>query len=586
MKIQSWMPPLKNYFELIKAQASQVYRFRNFRKWSIAAGLAGVMAGLGAILFNFTLQTSINLFEYLVAILPNPWLIALIPAFGGLLSGAFKYASAKETFESPCATDAMIDAIHTDRGRVKTRTPFVTIIAASLTIGSGGSCGRECPTAYIGTGFGSITWDLIKRLKLERRFGFKLDNRDRRIIGICGAAAGLGAIFQAPLGSALFSTEVLYIYGMELEAIFPAFISSIASYLLFSLTCGYKPLFKVTTSWVFNFPDLAFCIIAGFIASLVGLVYIKLFYTTFHFFRRVKAPDYVKPAIGGLLMGLIVPVFPQVWGMGYEVIQDLIDYKLVFWLVAVLILAKILATSLSIGSGGAGGVIAPSIFIGALVGCFLGKIFMTSFPSVATHPSLYVVIGMGALYVAVGKVPLAFTIMLCEAVRNFSFIVPLAAAATASYLVSGYFTIYESQHADSAKEIQDVLKKIYVYQVMNKEVVTISPEVSVMDALRQFGDSTHHAFPVVDNEELQGILTFDDARCIPYKKRNEAKVRDVMAKDLFCVFPFDTARKAMDIMHRKNIGRVLVVDPRVPDKMLGIVTRTDIIDAYERLLEE
>lgn len=181
---------------------------------------------------------------------------------------------------------------------------------------------------------------------------------------------------------------------------------------------------------------------------------------------------------------------------------------------------------------------------------------------------------------AVGKVPLAFTIMLCEAVRNFSFIVPLAAAATASYLVSGYFTIYESQHADSAKEIQDVLKKIYVYQVMNKEVVTISSEVSVMDALRQFGDSTHHAFPVVDNEELQGILTFDDARCIPYKKRNEAKVRDVLAKDLFCVFPFDTARRAMDIMHRKNIGRVLGVDPRVPDKMLGIVTRTDIIDAY------
>ena len=584
MRSKLWKPQLSNYFESLKAKSSSVYRLRYFRKWSIVAGLTGTLAGLGAIAFNYILLKSIYFFQNAKEVLPSPWLIVLIPAFGGLMCGIIKYVFTPESFEKSCGTDAMIDAVHSENGKVKTRMPFITLLTASLTIGSGGSCGRESPTAYIGMGFGSITWDIIKKLKLEKIFNFTLDKADRKIIAICGASSGLGAIFRAPLGGAIFNTEVLYIYGMELEGIYPAIISSITSYLLFSLAYGFEPLFKVATSWIFNFPDLFFCIIAGFIASLIGIIYIKVFFSTFHLFRASKLPDYLKPAIGGLLMGLIVLRFPEVWGMGYETIQKVINNEIVFWSILILIIAKILATSFTVGSGGTGGLIAPSIFIGALIGGALGMIYQSLFPGIATHYTLYVVIGMGAFYAAIGKVPLSFTLMLCEALRNFSIILPLSAACTAGYLISGYFTIYESQHADSTKEKQDVLRNLFAYEVMQEKVETISSNLTIMDSLKKFGTSTYKSFPVVENNVLMGIVTYDDVRAIPYNKRNEVLVSDVMTKDIIYIFPEDTARTALDSISQKGVGRVLVVDPEDNKKLLGIVTRTDIVDAYEKLL--
>lgn len=576
---------LRDTFEVIKARARYLKNLRDFYKWSIAAGLTGILGGLGAILFNFTLNISLTGFKRLIVLLPDPRLIAIIPALGGLLAGIVRYLTVPEAFNSCCATDNMIDIVHRENGQTKVRTPFATIATAALTIGSGGSAGRECPTALIGTGFGSISSKIIRKLRLNKFFGFQFEDSDIRTLAICGASAGLGAIFRAPIGAALFSSSVLYVYGMEIETILPALISSVTAYLIFSGAYGFEPLFRAPFIWEFNFFDLFLVVVIGVAASLAGLLYIKVFHGVFRRFRSFTIPDYIKPAIGGLLTGLLILVVPRVWGMGYETIQDAINYKLAISLLLILIFAKIIATSFSIGSGGAGGVIAPSLFIGAALGGSLGRLAMILFPKVPLHPALYVIAGMGALYASVGKVPLATAILLCEATRNFTMIIPLITANISGFLASSRYTIYESQHADATREKMDILRAIEVGKIMQKDIVAVSPEISVNEFLKKIRETQHHGYPVLENGKLIGVVSWHDTRHIPLDKRDEVKVGQIMTKNVIFLSPNNQAREALDLLDEHKIGRVIVVDPTDPNTLVGMVTRQDILKAYLKMQE-
>ncbi|HEX21722.1 MAG TPA: chloride channel protein, partial [Actinobacteria bacterium] len=407
----------------------------------VLAGITGVIGGLGTIAFNFLLNSSIEFVQYLVTILPDPRLIFLIPALGGLANGILKYFTVPESFNSCCATDACIEAVHEHKGEVKSRVPLVYMIAASLTIGSGGSSGRECPTAFIGSGLGSIAYKIVKKLKLNRLFNFKLDQSDSRLMATSGAASGLGAIFRAPFGSALFSSEVLYTRGFEVGIIFPSIIAAVISYAIFSTVYGFEPLYQAKANWNFTIGSLFFYLIIALICTGVGVLYTLTFHRTFRLFHDAKIPNYVKPAIGGLLEGLLVLILPQVWGMGYDVIQNIIDFKLALGLMLVLIVGKTLATSFTIGSGGSGGVIAPSLFVGALVGSSVGSIMTSLIPQFRGEPYIFAIIGMGAFFASVSKAPISTSILLVESTRNYSLLIPLLFANTMAYMVSGHITI-------------------------------------------------------------------------------------------------------------------------------------------------
>jgi CIC family chloride channel protein len=576
---------LKDAFEGLRARARYLRNMQAFYKWSIAAGLTGFIAGVGAIVFTFLLDSTADWFEGLVESLPHPYLLALVPAVGGLAVGLIRYVWVPEAFQTSGAMDAMIDSVHSREGRIKTRMPFATMVTSAITLGSGGSAGREGPTVWVGAGLGSLTGQLIEHLRLDRLFKFELKRSDVRTLAICGAAAGLGAIFRAPIGGALFAASVLYMYGMEMDTIMPSTISAVTSYLVYSVAYGFEPLFRAPTIWSFNFFDLVVVVIIGVVASVVGVVYVKVFYGVFKRFRELSLPDWLKPAIGGLVVGVLVVFAPRLWGIGHETIQDAIDYEIGVGVLLVLLAGKAIASSFTIGSGGSGGDLAPALFIGAALGGTIGQGAVALFPDAAVHPSLYVIAGMGALYASVGKLPLSTAILLSESTRNFTMVIPLIVANTAGYLASGAHTIYESQHGDADREKADVLRRVPVGDIYQPDVVTAPAAMSVIDLLRLIGDTRHHGFPVLGDEgDLAGVVSWKDARDLPYEQRQETTVGQIMTSEPITLTPLQSSRKALDLLDLHHIGRIVVVDPEDPKRVLGIVTREDVIRTYAALL--
>ena len=580
--------PRSNRFKVavqgVGDRVRELTNIRHFYKWSLSAGIVGVVAGIGTIGFNALLNVSIAWFGWLRVSLPSPWLLPLIPALGGLLVGLIRHLWMPEAFESPCATDTMIDIIHEDNGRAKMRVPFVTILTAALTLGSGGSAGRECPTALIGTGFGSLVSRAVERFRLDERLGFKLTSDDLRTLAICGAAAGLGAIFRAPIGGALFATSVLYISGMEYDNILPAVVSSLTAYLVFSSVYGFEAMFSAPFTWQFNGFDLVVVLVIGLVGSLVGVLWIKVFYGFFNRFRALRLPNYAKPALGGLLMGLLVLAVPRVWGMGYDTIQLAIQYKLGIGLLLLLVFAKMVASGLSIGAGGAGGVIAPSLFIGAAMGGVVGAAASVAFPGAAVHPALYVIAGMGAVYASVGKVPLAISILLCETTRNFTMLVPLVIAATAAYLVSGAATIYASQHESATKEQSDVLQRLRAGEILRGAPVSIASSTTAEGLMRLVSESGHHGFPVVDGGHLVGVVSWKDVQKVPPADRETVPVSEIMTAPALSVRESASAGEALALLDAHGVGRVVIVDDSDAGVVTGVLTKSDLVHAYAKAL--
>jgi chloride channel protein, CIC family len=291
------------------------------RKWLVIAILIGIIAGIGSILFYLAIDWASRLLlgqgagyippspggEGLTVFTPitRRWMIPVISALGGLISGfiVFRWAPEAEGH----GTDAAINCFHNKDGFIRRRITLVKIIASAITIGSGGSAGREGPVALIGAGFGSTIAGI-----------FKLNAHDRRIALAIGIGAGIGAIFKAPLGGALISAEIPYRRDFEFEALFPSFIASIVGYSIFASWHGWVPIFTISTGFAFSKPqELLGYAILGIVCGLFGILYGRTFYQIRDFFRSLKIPNYIKPAIGGLIVGIIGIFLPQILGMGY-----------------------------------------------------------------------------------------------------------------------------------------------------------------------------------------------------------------------------------------------------------------------------
>lgn len=572
---------VKSTLEALKARALQLRSWHHLYKWSVLGGLTGVLGGLAAVVFVWMLEAVESGVAVASATLPTPWLLPVVPALGGLAVGLLRARFAPEAFESPGSTDRAIDAIHDSGGRLPKRTALMTAITSAITLGTGGSAGREGPTVLIGAGIGSLTARIVRRLALPRRMRFAFTDEDVRVLAICGIAAGLGAVFRAPIGAALFAVGVLYIYGMEDDFLAPALVSSLTSFLVFSLFHGFEPMFRAPFVWNLDVFDIAVVLLIGVLSSVVGIAYIRTFYTLFERFRSWSVPVWLKPAVGGLAVGVIGLALPHSLGMGHGTIQDIIDFRLGAGVLALLVVAKIVATSLTIGSGGAGGDMAPALVIGAALGGLAGAAVEALFPGAASNPALYVIAGMGAVYSSVAKVPLATAILLCESTRNYTLIVPLVIANTAASLASGNHTIYKSQHASATREQQDVLRRVPVSRICTADPVTVPAATSVIELLRLVGTTRHHGFPVLGEEGgLVGVVSWKDAQKVPHTERESTTVAEVMSTPAITVTPVDPARRALDLIEQHRIGRVVVVAVGDPGTVLGVVTKEDLINAY------
>ncbi|MGH8272179.1 MAG: chloride channel protein, partial [Gammaproteobacteria bacterium] len=369
------------------------------------------------------------------------WWVPISTTLGGLVAGFVIYGLAPET--EGHGTDAALNAFHRNNGRMRARVPFVKTIASAITIGSGGSGGREGPTAQIASGVGAIIGQV-----------FKLPDDERRIVILIGMAAGLSAIFKSPLGTAIFAVEILY-SGMAFEggALIYTLISAAVAYAITGAFSGYTPLFLLPSSTrVFNTLDLVWFGVLGILAGGLGALMPTVYYRIRDWFSALKIPRYFKPAIGGLAVGLIGIALPPIIGGGYGYMQFVLQggSGLVVWLLLLLSLGKILTLSLTVGSGGSGGVFGPTLYVGVMLGAAFAALLHIFHVNIDS--TWFAVVGMAAVFAGAARVPIASLVMVIEMTGGFRLIMPTMLAVALAFIVQLYLTrhakhptIYEAQ---------------------------------------------------------------------------------------------------------------------------------------------
>ncbi len=430
---------------------------------ALCSPVVGLIAGLGAVVFLVSLQFTYQ--EVLGGLLhfqrpstveegphpitePSPWwLVVLVPAAGGLISGALVFTLAPEA--EGHGTDAMIRAFHRGGGAIRGRVPVIKAVASIITMGTGGSAGQEGPIAQIGAGFGSVLGGLLK-----------LPPTDRRLLMLAGAAVGVGAIFRAPLGGALFAGEVLYAStAFESAALLPCLASSIVAYSTFALFITPRPIFLLPGIHFSGLRELPLYAILTLLCAGMGWLYVRVFYGLRDwFFKPMPIPRQLKPAIGGLLLGVIALAFPQVMTGGYGWVQwgaigmppeltlpgeESFVPHMGMWTLLILAGLKIVATGLTISSGGSGGVFGPSVLIGGMLGGACGQFLAYLIPSAHINPQAFVLVGMGGFFAGVSKTPLTSIVMVSEMTGSYSLLVPLMLACGLNMALSRRWTIYE-----------------------------------------------------------------------------------------------------------------------------------------------
>lgn len=451
----------------------------------------GILGALGANLFIFLLKLANRFLLQDIAGFKEPmlpseggtlaqhigshglWLIPVVLAVAGLIVGLLIYKLAPDAEEG---TDAGIEAFHRKGGYIRKRVPFVKLVASALTIGSGGSAGREGPTVLIGAGLGSIYAQIMNR-----------DVSERRLLVLVGMASGLSAIFRSPIGTAFFAVEVLY-SSMEFEAIalIYALIGSLVAYSLNALIVGWAPLFTISQTFDFNnlhsFGEFAVLGIAcGVLAALMPTLYFEIK----AFFSRLKIPKFVKPAIGGLLTGICALFLPQVLGAGYGWIQVTLNGDLTMKIMIILIFAKMISFAFTVGSGGSGGDIIPSLFIGAMIGGVIAHLFHQP----ATG---FVVVGMTAFLGAAMRMPIAAVVLVTEMTSGYELLIPAGIAVIISYLLQEFLTrhakhrtMYKAQvpyRSDSPAHEEEHWR--LAYQMLRHKDINLPSDVGYLELLK------------------------------------------------------------------------------------------------------
>lgn len=590
-------------------------------KWFVLSAIIGVVAGLGATVFqvlgqvvqHFSLSAMAGYVpteaagEHAMFAVPGgdliPWLIVVVMVVGGLISGFLVYTFAPEA--EGHGTDAAIDSFHNKRGEIRARIPLIKTIASAVTIGTGGSAGREGPIAQIGAGFGSF---LAKQLKLS--------DRDRRIMLAAGMGAGVGAIFRAPLAGALFAGEILYREAdLESDVIMPAAVSSTVAYSVYCLSLPasirFSPLFGGHFHLSVESPlELLLFAAMGILLTIVGVVYIKVFYGTHELFKRLPVPPHFRPAIGAGLAGLVgialyygfgrnMDLF-AVLGTGYGTLQKALDPSESLGLQVLLVVAlmKIVTTSLTISSGGSGGVFGPSMVVGGCLGAAIGQLFHGWWPDLVTQPHAYAIVGMAGFFAGCARAPFSTILMVTEMTGDYKLLLPTMWVSTICFLLGQRWTIYQKQLPNRLESpahrgdfLVDFLEGILVREVSKPDVgVRKVPESASLDEIvHTLAQTQQRYFPVVDPRgEMVGIFSAEDVRSYLFDDTiwRVANAGDVMTTNVITVTPDDDLNTALKRFTALNVDELPVVSPNNPGQLLGFVRRKECIAAYNRQLME
>jgi CIC family chloride channel protein len=552
---------------------------------AVLAVIVGVAGGFGAVgfrlLINFFQTIAYGSPADLLAVVKTiPWYIKVwIPALGGMIVGPLIYFLAREA--KGHGVPEVMEAVALRSGVIRKRVLIVKLLASAISISTGGSVGREGPIVQIGSAIGSSLGQVLKVSA----------DRMRTLVG-CGAAAGIAATFNAPIAGSMFALEII-LGDFGLATFSPIVISSVVSTVVSRAYLGDTPAFIVPIYELVSAWEFPMYLVLGLFCAVVGVTFTKTLYRVEDLFDSLKFPEYLKAVAGGLILGGAGLFFPQVLGVGYGAIDQALMHQFAWWLMLVLVIVKIFATSITIGSGGSGGIFAPSLVLGAMAGGFFGGVVHDLFPQITATSGAYSIVGMGAVVAATTHGPLTAILILFEMTGDYKIILPLMFACIVGTITSGQLlrdSIYSLKLARRGIDIKEgkevnVLKSLFVKDIMSRQVETI-PEGLPLGAMSdKISKSKFNSFPVLNaDNKLAGIISFIDYSEAIF---NEDLMHLVVAKDLatsnvVTVSSNDNLYIALEKISRNDFATLPVVSPADPGKLVGVISRRDIIGAYDR----
>jgi CIC family chloride channel protein len=554
---------------------------------ALIVGVAG--AGAAYIFRNLILGFQHGFFHWGQDILAfmGDYYVIIIPALGGAIVGPLVYFFAREARGH--GVPEVMNAVALQGGRIRPRVVIIKALASAITIGSGGSVGREGPIVHIGSAVGST---------IGQKLGLPSDWI--KTLVAAGAAAGISATFNAPIAGIFFAMEVI-LRRYESRAFGVIVLSSVVASAITQTYIDDEPAFIVPHYELASAWEFALYPVLGVLAAFTAHIFVTVLYWIEDIFEEIKVvPSYTLPIFGGLIIGAIGLFYPQVFGVGYSVIDvfdmpdESIDGALIgnlsLALMVTLLVVKVFATSITLGSGGSGGVFAPSLFLGAMLGGAFGVAVNDLFPDVTAPSGAYAIVGMAAVFAGGARAPGTAIIILFEMTRDYQIILPLMSAVIIAVAVAQALrkeNIYTIKLRRRGIDIDgatrgDVLNDVFVRDVMTRDFPTVRPDQSVSELTKLFAETGHHGFPVVDAEgSLTGVVTMTDLSKVQQKNGNTL-VEDIATHRVLTVHEDQTLHDALARFGGQDVGRIPVVERQNPKKLVGVLRRHDIVKAYAR----
>ncbi len=556
----------------------------------IIAIIIGILAGFGAIAIRALIK-EISILSYgsgdnfLRNVMNTPWYLKiLVPVFGGLIVGPIIYFVAPEA--KGHGVPEVMESILLKGGMIRARVAIVKAIASAISIGTGGSVGREGPIVQIGASLGSTVGQF-----------FRISSKRLKTLVGCGAAAGIAAAFNAPIAGALFAVEII-LMDFAVAQFSPIVISSVMATVISHAFQGDFAAFLVPKYTLTSPYEIIFYFGLGAVSGLVSFLFIKVLYTSEDFFdNRFNIPPYLKPAVGGVGVGLIAIFLPQVMGVGYDSINEAIRGNMIWYIAFILVFAKILATAITLGSGGSGGIFAPSLFMGAMLGYFFGGFIHYLFPTITATPGAYALVAMGGLVAGTTRAPITAIIIVFELTSDYRIILPVMITCIISTIISSklsresIYTLKLLLRNISLKEGTElnVMESIFVKDVYNDNFNSINVTDNFSQVVNKVIRGKDPEFPVVTRDnKIVGMISIYDIKDHLYERdslQNLLIASDISNNYFDVVTPTDNCQTALDKMRKYDFEGLPVVESGDLKNVIGMVWRKDIQYAYQKEIE-
>lgn len=573
---------IRSYFS--QKFSSLITKYEDIVIIAVAVAI-GIAAGVGNIIFRILihfLQKKLYGVESEVMLYnlqdTAKWKLILIPALGGLAVGLIT-----TLFKSNVHSVAdVIKAISLHR-TLSPVTAVLKTITSAITLGTGGSAGREAPIIMIGASLGSAVGQF-----------FKFSHTRISSATACGAAGGIAATFNAPMGGAMFAAEVL-LGKYSIRTFSPLIISAVTATVISRAYFGDEITIHSPDYILKSAAELPLYAVMGIFIALVSVFFIRFFYKVSDAFAFLPLPKWIKPAIGGLLMGILGVFCINIMGVGYGTIIEILQNKIPWYILIVFVFLKIVATSLTLGSGGSGGQLVPSLFIGAAAGGFFGGLMQHIFPGIAGNPETYALVGMGAMLAAVIRAPITSILILFEITQSYHIVLPVMITCIIANMIAARiekdsiftWTLTRDGFNINHGVEKSILESIKVKDIMLTDIIAFNDNTSINDIKKSIEKKPHAYFPVVNDEGyLTGVISLNDLKDEVFSGKN---LETTLAKDfgarrnIITVTPEETLEQAMRDFGIKEVGDLPVVENTEKGmKLVGLLRRSDIIIAYNK----